>query len=424
MSLTKVTFSMVDGSPTNILDFGADPTGAADCSTAFQNALDAIQSAGGGTLVIPAGEYTYATGVTYDSKFGTITIVAYGATITYTGSGTGLTLTNSDGGGGTSVYRSIITGGLWFGTASGVVGIKILDCSRTHVIGAWIGKYTNGTCVELRNETSYCEQTLIDGCIFSGSTHAIVFTPQSLSGGTGGTQSFARTIVTNTILSGGVSGDYLVMMSGDVYHSTFANIFGNMSSGASVFLVNGNHLGCYIHDIGFEGGNSSSVLFAKGPDCGSNTPTLFNIAVEAPMKVTNETWSYPLRVFNSSFVIGSGTIPSSGVLRMGGGGMTRAMSPDGLRELEIARVDTPSGTNDRLVIGGFTSYPGGTLIAGGNVSISGGVTNCEKGVATSYGTTAQRPASPILSQMYFDTTINKPIWHNGSNWVDATGTSV
>lgn len=29
MSLTKVTYSMIYGSPVNVLDFGADPTGAA-----------------------------------------------------------------------------------------------------------------------------------------------------------------------------------------------------------------------------------------------------------------------------------------------------------------------------------------------------------------------------------------------------------
>jgi hypothetical protein len=40
----------------------------------------------------------------------------------------------------------------------------------------------------------------------------------------------------------------------------------------------------------------------------------------------------------------------------------------------------------------------------------------------SNGNTVSRPISPLAGQQYFDTTINKPIWYNGTNWVDATGT--
>lgn len=43
---------------------------------------------------------------------------------------------------------------------------------------------------------------------------------------------------------------------------------------------------------------------------------------------------------------------------------------------------------------------------------------------TENGTTTTRPASPLKGQMYFDTTIAKPIWYNGTKWVDATGTAV
>jgi len=43
------------------------------------------------------------------------------------------------------------------------------------------------------------------------------------------------------------------------------------------------------------------------------------------------------------------------------------------------------------------------------------------------GTGARPPANQThAGQMFFDGTLNKPIWRNGSNtaWVDATGTSV
>jgi polygalacturonase len=47
---------------------GADRTGSADCSGAFQAALNALAAYGGGTLYVPAGNYQLANGVTWDSS--------------------------------------------------------------------------------------------------------------------------------------------------------------------------------------------------------------------------------------------------------------------------------------------------------------------------------------------------------------------
>ena len=41
------------------------------------------------------------------------------------------------------------------------------------------------------------------------------------------------------------------------------------------------------------------------------------------------------------------------------------------------------------------------------------------------GTTANRPTTQLWTgRPYFDTTLTKPIWYDGSGWVDATGASV
>lgn len=57
--------------------------------------------------------------------------------------------------------------------------------------------------------------------------------------------------------------------------------------------------------------------------------------------------------------------------------------------------------------------------------VAGAVNNPE------FGTTAQRPVTvpgfPLVTgQIYFDTTLNKPVWYNATavQWVDATGTPV
>lgn len=40
------------------------------------------------------------------------------------------------------------------------------------------------------------------------------------------------------------------------------------------------------------------------------------------------------------------------------------------------------------------------------------------------GTTSNRPTNVLVGFQYFDTTINKPIFWNGSKWIDATGATV
>jgi parallel beta-helix repeat protein len=40
------------------------------------------------------------------------------------------------------------------------------------------------------------------------------------------------------------------------------------------------------------------------------------------------------------------------------------------------------------------------------------------------GTTAQRPTTVIAGDFYYDTTLGKPIWYNGTVWKDAAGTTV
>ena len=40
------------------------------------------------------------------------------------------------------------------------------------------------------------------------------------------------------------------------------------------------------------------------------------------------------------------------------------------------------------------------------------------------GITGSRPKSSVLGQFYYDTTIDRPIWWNGSAWVKADGSAV
>ena len=57
MALTKATYSLIDGAPFNVLDYGAVGDGVANDTVAVQAAIDAAFSAGGGTVYFPKGTY-------------------------------------------------------------------------------------------------------------------------------------------------------------------------------------------------------------------------------------------------------------------------------------------------------------------------------------------------------------------------------
>lgn len=66
---------MINGSPLNVLDYGADSTGSTDCAAAFNAAIAALPS--GGAIYVPTGTYKIATTVTLDDD---ITIFGDGET--------------------------------------------------------------------------------------------------------------------------------------------------------------------------------------------------------------------------------------------------------------------------------------------------------------------------------------------------------
>lgn len=82
-----------------------------------------------------------------------------------------------------------------------------------------------------------------------------------------------------------------------------------------------------------------------------------------------------------------------------------------------------------LAVGVSGSAAQGTVPANNDIEIfvSGGTGQApvvRRGIANAQGVTGSRPASPVAGQFYFDTTLVKPIWSDGTNWKDATGTTV
>jgi len=84
-----------------------------------------------------------------------------------------------------------------------------------------------------------------------------------------------------------------------------------------------------------------------------------------------------------------------------------------------------------VIEGDSVSYPalppGSVPVAritmtGGSVAIDA-EENHPPATGVNAGATGSRPADPVTGESYFDTTLGYPVWWDGSDWVDATGTS-
>lgn len=82
MALTKVSYSMITGAVSNVLDFGADDTGVTSSTAAFN-----LANAAGKEIVIPKGTYLVSTNVIFtvpvQMDFGAIITVPNGVTLSF-----------------------------------------------------------------------------------------------------------------------------------------------------------------------------------------------------------------------------------------------------------------------------------------------------------------------------------------------------
>jgi hypothetical protein len=81
MSLTKATYSMINGAPLNVLDFGAVGDGVADDTAAIQAAVDAANANRANEIYFPVGEYVIAGTITLTSGIRLIGQGAMGAQV-------------------------------------------------------------------------------------------------------------------------------------------------------------------------------------------------------------------------------------------------------------------------------------------------------------------------------------------------------
>tara|TARA_R110000764_G_scaffold172593_1_gene259416 strand:+ start:204 stop:1091 length:888 start_codon:yes stop_codon:yes gene_type:complete len=188
------------------------------------------------------------------------------------------------------------------------------------------------------------------------------------------------------------------------------NIFGlSTASGQSMYLVDGfkAYLAC-DNDNKFEADTAGLRLYSSNSFIFFNSTTSFKVELDLSSVTAPRDISFPDK---------SGTMALTSdlytYLPLAGGTMGGDINIALWRLKNIGYASFQNGFVSKLNASFLTvdrevSLPD----ASGTVSLDIG------------GVTGSRPSTPHNYQTYFDTTLGKPIWYDGTNWVDATGTTV
>jgi hypothetical protein len=132
MALTKATYSMISGAPVNVLDYGADPTGTSDSTTAINNAFTAASTTKS-TVFFPPG--IYKTSSTINQPAG---VIAQGS------GGGGYTALTGESTGATIIQSSVTTTAWIMGSGCVLQDIQVRPTNYASVIYS-LGNYPTGT---------------------------------------------------------------------------------------------------------------------------------------------------------------------------------------------------------------------------------------------------------------------------------------
>lgn len=134
----------------NVLGYGAVGDNSTDDATAIQAAIDAVNSAGGGTVYFPPATYKIASSLTIYTDVRLLGAGSYSTAIHYTGSGTAIAQSTP----GTRIYGVIIEHLSVTGSASGAIGIDMDAVSLGAMNDVVVTGFTAGTGIRFNSSAT------------------------------------------------------------------------------------------------------------------------------------------------------------------------------------------------------------------------------------------------------------------------------
>lgn len=448
MSLTKVTYSMIQAAPINLSDYGVVGDGVADDTAAIQSAIGALALLDSGTLTGPANA-TYKITSTIDfSVLGELTnwytLDFNGATFVWYGSQVGgdrmwyfyqnksLTVKNFTLECNTTTSVSATVKGIFIDSlqpnGSGICsfsGFKI----RLANIAMELGSYAAS-----QNRVSDCkfEQFLIEGCTYGISTNStnvdnILFSEGVLSGCYSGGFWLQRAGFIEIDSCTGYAADPFILISGPI---GILNIISCQAENAPTFLYRKYYTDARIYPINFIGCSIDNNVWFDYDD-----------AIGSDIQIVNFIGCY-LREFicdapDSIINMTSSVLATGGTMAIGGTNTkfypvaskllgTITYNVNGLQQplytnnLGVTYLNTSAGVQKGFLNVGASSVE---IIGDAGVSVdlgSAGAINvkAKSNGALNYVPKSVTPGTPSAGDVYYDSVTNKLRCYNGSTWND------
>ena len=463
MALTKATFSLIDGAPINVLDYGAVPDyylangsvnpSATDNTAAIQAAIDAASNRSGAIIYLPEGGYgisasleiadmwnlhfkgagKYATSILPLSGFSASdncllqvgsgtndvrrTIISDMGVLANVSAGDDLHGIRVNSYYNVEINNVLATSGeIVTRETAGVyledcLHVKIFECNFHNGFGYGL---MIGTAGEIQIEQSVFEETpasivnlalsgpvLISNCYFGTLTpRTIPVTPNSNEKHIDFSRYRSTGLqISNCYIAGCKFGvdtaqvDNLVI-DGNIFKD--CTRYGVSRRDDNFFAVISNNV---FDDCGTDGSSTNPATGTTDPD---TSPFCCDIYLGSNL------FGNPVTVVgNSSNTAGDATDFGRPMAIAFGSATNNRLTlvANNTSTQNVAYVNVSSGTD--YYVTQYQAYSNGSLI--GSTS----------------GTTANRPTIGLLTGlMYFDSTLGKPIWWNGTVWKDAAGTTV
>jgi hypothetical protein len=287
MPLTKVSYSMIDGSAINVLDYGAVGDNITDDTQAFKDAIAAL-NAGNVTevLYIPAKNYRLTENIVFPTFSKTITVYAYGAVLNFSGLPTNQTAISSNG-----IVNVFAQTFRWFGgliNGPSITGTNyglVLQTDTTYMFNTTF----NDVVIQNFATGLYCAAvayTNFTNCFFSNNGNNVLIDNAPAGGGAGNISFINCKILQSKNTHG-------VIINGGPQNS-FENCQLTGNKGYAIALAP-NSLNSYIEDTLitnclFENNDLGSVYFTGGPDVSKNTwnTTLTNNVFRAAENIQSD----------------------------------------------------------------------------------------------------------------------------------------
>ncbi|HET9896482.1 MAG TPA: glycosyl hydrolase family 28-related protein [Streptosporangiaceae bacterium] len=249
----------------DVQTYGADPTNTSDSTSAFQSALNAVASAGGGVLYIPVGEYKITSTLTWTSGK-SLMIIGDGedASMINRASATApfRTFDIQNSGGVTVQNLNILNTVSPVNFTDDQVGLYFGSCTRVRLENVHINSSTNRVNVAVK--LNDCNTTSIIGCDLRGYVNALY-----ISGGSAVIDCVASAFFTNSGSGVTNSGNVSMIATAGTLHLTNCETNGgdhglvlNGSTGTDAFV--------FINDLEINNCMGHAVVLDYGSQFWAN----------------------------------------------------------------------------------------------------------------------------------------------------------